>query len=521
MTEGKHIVDSVKGETSHENQPFMMLTSKNANQKSGDVYGMHFIYSGNFIAETELNHQDSIRMTIGIHPDGFNWVLAPSEVFETPEAVLVYSDQGIGKMTRTYHDLYRNHLIRSKYLHKERPILINSWEATYFDFDSDKLIAIAKEAKELGIEMLVLDDGWFGNRNHDECGLGDWYVNEEKIEGGLKDFVDKINKIGLKFGLWFEPEMISPDSDLYRVHPDWAIQVPDREGTLSRYQYVLDITRQEVVDYIYECVANILRSANIEYVKWDMNRTLTDIGSFGLDAEHMGEFFHRYVLGLYQLQERLVMEFPELLLENCSGGGGRFDPGMLYYSPQIWASDNMDPVERVSVQEGTALVYPLSTIGAHICVCPSHLTQRNTPLETRANVALVGTFGYELDITKMTEEDKQKARFYNKQYHKYNDINREGDYYRIASYRENNLYDCWQVVTKDKSEFLVTFVQIRYRTVCKSIRLLLEGLNPKVKYVLEGTEKVFTGEILMNAGYLLDMIPGDYGSILLHFVAVE
>lgn len=520
VTAGKHVVGALGGETSHSNHPFMMLTDKGTTQKYGDVYAMHFVYSGNFIAETELNHQDSVRMTLGIHPDGFEWVLAPGAEFETPEAVLVYSSQGIGRMTRTFHNLYRNHLIRSKYLHQKRPILINNWEATYFGFDDDKLVDIAREAKKLGIEMLVMDDGWFGKRDGDESGLGDWYVNENKLKGGLGSLVDRINGEGMKFGIWFEPEMISPDSDLYRAHPDWAIQVPGRVGTLSRHQYVLDITRQEVVDYVYECVAKVLRSANIEYVKWDMNRQLTDIGSFGLDAEHMGEFFHRYVLGVYQLQERLVTEFPDLLLENCSGGGGRFDPGMLYYSPQIWTSDNMDSVERLTIQEGTALIYPLSTMGAHICVCPNHSTGRNLPFDTRAHVAMTGTFGYELDVTKLSEEEKAQAKVFNQEYHKYNEVYREGDYYRIASYRENGMYDCWQVVSQDRSECLVTYVQVRYETRRKAVRLLLDGLDANAKYQLEGTDHVYSGELLMNAGYLQEMLFGDYRCKLLHFVKV-
>ena len=520
VTEGSHRVASLYGETSHKQHPFMMLTGKGATQKYGDVYGMHFVYSGNFAAETELNHQDSIRMTMGINPDGFEWVLDPGEEFETPEVVLMYSSEGIGKMTRCFHDLYRNHLIRSRYLHKKRPILINNWEGTYFDFDDDKLVAIAREANKDGIEMLVMDDGWFGKRNNDESGLGDWVVNKKKLKDGIDGLAERVNAEGIKFGIWFEPEMISPDSDLFRAHPDWAIQVPGREITMQRHQYVLDMTRQDVREYIYESMAKILRSANIEYVKWDMNRPLTDIGSFALDCEHMGEFYHRYVLGVYELQERLVQEFPDLLLENCSGGGGRFDPGMLYYSPQIWTSDNMDPIERLAIQEGTALIYPLSTMGAHICVCPNHTTGRSTPLETRAHVAMTGTFGYELDITKLTEEEKAQATAFNEEYHKYNKIYREGDYYRIASYRENNIYDCWQVVTKDKAECLVTYVQVRYISRTKSVRLLLEGLEPKAKYQLEGTDEVYYGEMLMNAGYLQDMIFGEYGSRLLHFVRV-
>ncbi len=520
VTEGKHIVSSLRGETSHHMQPFMALTTNGTSQKDGDVYAMNFVYSGNFIAETELDHRESVRMSLGLHPDGFEWVLNPGETFETPEAVLVYSAEGLGKMTRTFHELYKNHLIRSKFLHSKRPILINNWEATYFDFNDDKLVDIAKEAKKLGIEMLVMDDGWFGKRNNDECALGDWQVNEDKLKGGLKSLVDRVNEAGIKFGIWFEPEMISPDSDLYRAHPDWAIQVPDRTASMARFQYVLDLTRQEVVDYAYECVAKILRSANIEYVKWDMNRPLTDVGSAALDSEHMGEFYHRYVLGVYQMQERLLQEFPDLLLENCSGGGGRFDPGMLYYSPQIWTSDDMDPVERLTIQEGTALIYPLSTMGAHVCVCPNHSVGRVTPMETRAHVALAGTFGYELDITKLSEEEKAKAAAFNREYHKYNDLIREGDYYRIASYRENNSHDCWQVVDKEQKHSIVTYVQVRYETERKSRRLKLSGLNPKARYKLEGTDEVYSGEMLMNGGYLQDMIFGDYGSRLLYFTQI-
>lgn len=517
VTEGKHTVSSLRGESSHQMQPFMALTTEGTSQKNGDVYAMNFVYSGNFVAETQLDYQEGIRMSMGLHPDGFEWVLEPGARFETPEVVLVYSAQGLGKMTHTFHELYKNHLIRSKYLHSKRPILINNWEATYFDFDDDKLVAIAKEAKKLGIEMLVMDDGWFGKRNNDECALGDWQVNEEKLKGGLKSLVDRVNAEGLKFGIWFEPEMISPDSDLYRAHPDWAIQVPGREITMGRCQYVLDLARQEIVDYAYETVAKVLRSANIEYVKWDMNRPLADLGSFGLDSAHMGEFSHRYMLGVYQMQERLLTEFPDLLLENCSGGGGRFDPGMLYYSPQIWTSDDMDPVERLSIQEGTALLYPLSTMGAHICVCPNHSVGRVTPMETRAHVALAGTFGYELDVTKLSEEEKEKAVGFNQEYHKYNELVREGDYYRIASYRENNLYDCWQVVSRDQKKCLVTYVQVRFETQRKSIRLRLCGLDPRANYRLEETGEVYAGEMLMNAGFLQNMIFGDYGSRLLLF----
>ena len=348
VTYGKHAASSVRGCSSHQEHPFAALVTPGTTQDSGEVYAMHFVYSGNFLALCQKSQYDSVRMVMGIHPEGFEWVLKPGNTFQTPEVVCVYSDQGLGKMSRTLHDLYRGHLIRSPYLHKKRPVLINNWEATYFDFDADKLVEIARDAKEAGIEMLVMDDGWFGHRNLDDSSLG-----------------ERVKAEGLSFGIWFEPEMVSPDSDLYRAHPDWAIQVPGRTPTQSRAQYVLDLSRPEVVDHVYECVAGILRSADISYVKWDMNRQFTDLGSAALPPEQQGELAHRYILGVYELQERLVTEFPELLLENCASGGGRFDPGMLYYSPQIWCSDDTDAVERLAIQEGTALLYLLSCIGEH------------------------------------------------------------------------------------------------------------------------------------------------------------
>ena len=461
---GKQSVISLRGESSHQDHPFMAWMTKGTDQTTGDVYGMHFVYSGNFIAQIEKSQFDSIRAVMGIHSEGFEWWLTPGETFTAPEVVLTYSHDGLGQMTRNLHDFYRCHMIRSKYLHQKRPVLINNWEATYFDFTreklTDKLLAIAKSAAEHGIEMLVMDDGWFGHRNDDATSLGDWFVNENKIKGGLKHLVDEVNKLGLKFGIWMEPEMISPDSELYRKHPDWAFAVPERTATLSRNQYVLDLSRKEVRDYVYECVHNVISSANIEYVKWDMNRQLTDIGSVEFTGDRQGELAHRYVLGVYELQERLVNDFPDLLLENCSGGGARFDPGMLYYSPQIWCSDDTDAIERLSIQEGTELIYPLSTMGAHVSDCPNHTVGRSTPFMTRAHVALAGTFGYELDITKISEEERAMIPEQVSMYHKYNDLVREGDYYRVASYRENGLYDCWMVVAKDKSEALVTYVQV-------------------------------------------------------------
>ena len=520
VSHGKYSVESIRGESSHQDHPLLALKTKNADQENGEVYAMHFVYSGNFKAQVQSDQFDQVRMTMGIHPEDFTWKLKEGESFQAPETVLVYSAQGLGQMTRIFHDFYRNHLIRSEYKNQKRPILINNWEATYFDFDTDKLIAIAKQASALGIEMLVMDDGWFGNRCDDNRALGDWFVNEEKLKGGLEYLVDEVNKLGMKFGIWFEPEMISPDSDLYRAHPDYAIAIPGREPSLCRNQYVLDLTRKEVRDYAYECVAKILRSANIEYVKWDMNRQLSDIGSLELPADQMGELYHRYVLAVYEMQERMMTEFPHLLLENCSGGGARFDPGMLYYSPQIWCSDDTDAIERLKIQEGTALIYPLSTMGAHVSDCPNHTVGRVTPFETRGYVALAGTFGYELDVTKIPESDREQIPAQVAMYHKYNDLVREGDYYRIASYAENHYFDCYGVVSKDKKEALYTYVQVLNRPNYHSRRIYLKGLAAEKYYAIEGEDGTWSGEQLMNAGLLVQNPFGDFKGKLIHLTEV-
>ncbi len=522
---GKTSVGSVKGESSHQEHPFMALVEKGATQDKGKVYGFSFIYSGNFLAQAEKSQFDSVRAMMGISPDGFKWELKSGESFQTPEAALVFSDEGLGRMTRAYHDLYRDHLIRSSYKDKERPILINNWEATYFDFNTEKLLSIAREAKKSGIEMLVMDDGWFGARNDDNSSLGDWYVNEKKLVGGLKNLVDEVNRIGLKFGIWMEPEMISPDSDLYREHPDWAIQIPGRRGTRSRNQFVLDLTRPEVLEHTWNSVKNVLKSANIEYLKWDMNRQITDIGSTFLSKENQGELCHRFVLAVYELQERLVKEFPDLLLENCSGGGARFDPGMLYYGPQIWCSDDTDAIERLGIQEGTALIYPLSSMGAHVSDCPNHTVGRNTPFETRGHVALAGTFGYELDITKIPDKDREMIPSQVAMYHKYNSLIREGDYYRVASYRENRFFDCYGVVSKDKSEALFTYVQVMGRPNMHSRLIRLKGLDPGKRYRVDlgdGKEEVLMlGETVMKAAILIQKPWGDYRSRLIHLEEVK
>ncbi len=521
LRHGRQEIGSTRGISSHQEHPFLALVTPNITETTGEVYAMHFVYSGNFQAQVELTQFDTVRMTMGIHPQGFEWVLRPGESFVAPEVVCVYSNQGLRAMTHTFHELYRNHLLRSPYLHRERPVLLNNWEATYFDFDADRLLAIAKEAGEAGVEMLVMDDGWFGRRDHDHCSLGDWQVNEEKLPGGLAALTENLKKLGMKLGIWFEPEMVSKDSDLYRAHPDWAIHVPGRELTMSRGQYILDLSQPEVVDYVYESVANILRNAEISYVKWDMNRQMTEIGSAFLEAAHQGELCHRYVLGVYELQGRLLKEFPDLLLENCCSGGGRFDPGMLYFSPQIWCSDDTDAAERLAIQEGTALLYPLSTIGAHVSICPNHIVGRVTPFETRGYVALAGTFGYELDIMKLSEEERQRMREQITLYHTYQPLIREGDYYRIASARENHQYDCFSVVAKDGSESLVTFIQTAARANYHSRRIRLAGLKPRAAYRWEETGEVYAGETLMQGGILVPPLQGDYAGMLMHFVEVR
>lgn len=515
---GKQGLASARGESSHQDSPFLAVMDSKATEDTGEVYGFNFVYSGNFFAQAEGTQFDTTRVVMGINPYDFSWRLQPQEEFVAPEVVMVYSNEGIGKMSRTFHDLYRSNLIRGEYKDKKRPILINNWEATYFNFDTEKLLSIAREASKLGIEMLVMDDGWFGNRSSDNCALGDWVVNEEKIKGGLKYLVDEVNKLGMKFGIWFEPEMISPDSDLYRAHPDWCIHIEGRVGTLCRNQYVLDLSRKEIRDYVYESLRKILLNANIEYVKWDMNRQLSDVGNSILPAERQREIWHRYVLGVYELMERLTSEFPHILLENCSGGGARFDPSMLYYSPQIWASDDTDAIERLKIQHGTSLVYPVSAVGAHVSDCPNHTVGRITPFETRGFVALSGTFGYELDVTRIPQEDRDMIPKQVEMYHKYNDLIRTSDLYRIGNLFENPQYDCVEYVAKDKSEVLVVYVQVLARPNHHSRRIRLKGLQKDAYYRNEETNEVYSGAALMNGGILIKGLWGDFKGKLLHFI---
>ena len=515
-------IHSKRGSSSHQNNPFVALAREGSTEENGDVYGFSLVYSCNFSAEIEVDYIQTTRVLMGINPETFGWHLEAGEEFCSPETVMVYSNKGMGGMSRTYHKLYRYNLCRGEWKTKKRPILINNWEATYFNFDDDKLVSLAKDASELGIEMLVMDDGWFGVRNNDKCSLGDWCVNENKIRGGLKSLVDRVNALGVKFGIWFEPEMISPDSDLYRAHPDWCIRVEGRDMSIGRTQYVLDMSRADVRDNIFDQMHAILSSANIEYVKWDFNRNITEAASALLPPHRQKEYFHRYILGVYELLERLLAAFPKLLLEGCSGGGGRFDPGMLYYSPQIWTSDDTDAIERLEIQYGTSLVYPPSSMSAHISAVPNHQTKRVTSFVTRGNVAMAGAFGYELDLNKLTDEERELVKKQVADYHKYYDLIQNGDYYRIINPTESKatIYSdaAWESVSEDKTEVLLTYVVMKTTpTVQRYLRLV--GLDPEKIYTDESTGCEYSGALLMNAGLNISENYTDGASRVWHFIA--
>lgn len=493
LAHGVQGVESTRGVSGHCQNPFAALIAPHADEEQGEVYGFNLVYSGNFSALCECDFNCTSRFLMGINPTGFGWKLAPGETFDTPEVVMVYTDGGLGEMSRIFHRFYRRHLIRGRYKTEKRPLLINSWEAAYFDFDSDKLVAFAHEAKALGIELLVMDDGWFGHRNDDTTSLGDWVVNEEKLPGGLAPLIDRVEAEGLKFGIWFEPEMISPDSDLFRAHPDWHVHVADRTPMLGRNQYVLDVSRADVRDAVWAQMEKVLSSGHIAYLKWDFNRNITDAGSALLPPERQKEFLHRFILGTYELMERLTTRFPEILFENCSGGGGRFDPAMLYYSPQIWCSDNTDPIERLYIQFGTSMCYPASTVGAHVSA------NERTGYETKGNVALWGTCGYELDPRKLTEEEKQIVRKQVAMYHDTYDLIRNGDLYRLVSPFDNAFRAVWEIVAEDKRRVMVTVVTMRMDYMPHTI-VRLHGLDPNLIYEDEATGQRCSGALLMHAG---------------------
>lgn len=511
-------VESRRGYSSHQQNPFVILCKQDANEEYGWCYGASFVYSGNFSIQAEVSQTDLTRLTVGIQDTQFEFHLDSGESFTAPEVILSFSENGLGQLSRNYHKAIRHNLCRGKYKTERRPVLINNWEATYFDFTPEKLVAIAKDAKELGIEMLVMDDGWFGKRDSDYSGLGDWFVNEKKLKGGLKNLVEEVNKAGMKFGIWFEPEMISEDSDLYRAHPDWALTVPGRSFTRARHQLVLDFSREDVRTYIFDRMCEILESANIEYVKWDANRHLTDVWSAKLPADRQGEVFHRYILGLYDFLEKLTQRFPNLLIEGCSGGGGRFDAGMMYYHPQIWCSDDTDAIERLDIQYGTSFGYPISTVGSHVSVCPNHQTGRSVSMKTRGVVAMAGTFGYELDITRLSQEEKDMVKIQVEEFKKYYFLIQQGDYYRLTDDGRKSPYVAWEFAAEDGTEALLNVVTLRVRAYAMPYTVRIKGLKPEAVYEVEGTGEKYSGAALMNGGYLLPVIWDDYQSVQVHFV---
>lgn len=493
LAHGIQSVASKRGSSSHNHNPFVALVDDKGGEDFGDAFGFNLVYSGNFAADIETDYLDCIRLVMGINPIDFTWVVEPGDEFQSPEAVMVYSDGGMGKMSRTFHDLYNNNLIRGEWKNKKRPLLINSWEGSGFDFDQETLVRYAKEAKEMGIELLVMDDGWFGHRDSDNSSLGDWFVNESKLKGGLTKLIERVNAEGVQFGIWYEPEMISEDSELYKAHPEWCVHVEGREKSPARQQFVIDMTRQDVRDCIFNQMYDVLSKNNIAYLKWDYNRAITEPASMLLDARHSKEFFHRFILGTYELMDRITSAFPHILFESCAGGGGRFDAGMLYYMPQAWASDNTDPIERLTIQFGTTMCYPASSMGAHVSACD------RTGIETKAAVAMAGTFGYELDPKEMSAEDKEKVKKQVEDYHKYYNVIHFGDLYRIIAPTDDEFKCAWEHVAKDKSEALLTVV-IKNRAPHDFLLIKMKGLAPEKMYRDATDGEIYSGALLMNAG---------------------
>lgn len=511
LSHGVQGVESKRGVSGHCQNPFIALAAPNADEEHGEVYAFNLVYSGNHSELVECDFNCTSRIIVGINPTDFGWHLAPGEEFHSPEAVMVYTGDGIGEMSRIFHRFYNNNLIRGKYKTERRPLLINSWEAAYFDFDDEKLVAFAKEAKKLGIEMLVMDDGWFGHRNNDKSSLGDWYVNEEKLHGGLSSLIERVNNEGLKFGIWYEPEMISPDSELFRAHPDWHVHAGERTPMIGRRQYVIDISREDVRENIWSQMYKVLSENNIDYVKWDFNRNISDAASAQLPPERQSEFFHRFILGTYDLMNRLTEQFPDILFENCSGGGGRFDPAMLCYSPQIWASDETDPIERLRIQFGTSMCYPAATMGAHVSA------NARADIITRGNVAMWGTFGYELDPRRLTEKEAEIVKYQVKEYHENYDLVRRGDLYRLISPFEDGNRAAWEIVSEDRKRAMLTVVTM-LRKNHSPFYLKLRGLDPEKMYRNSITGDVCSGALLMNAGINLTGIAAYEGeSAVIYF----
>ena len=515
-------VESSRGASGHLTSPAAIFCTPDTTEDHGEAWGMTFVYSGNFQISAAKCSMGETRVVAGIHPTNFNYEVAPGDTFCTPEVAMVYSGEGLGKMSRCFHRAVRNNLCRGEYKNARRPVLINNWEGTYFDFNADKLVSMAEEAAKLGVELFVMDDGWFGKRDTDNSGLGDWYPNEKKLGCTLGELAERINRAGLKFGIWFEPECVSEDSDLFRAHPDYAFRQPGRQPTLYRHQLILDYSRKDVRDNIYHQLKAVLDSANISYVKWDFNRNITDMFSAQLPAEKQGEVFHRYMLGLYELLERITTEYPHVLFESCSGGGGRFDCGMHHYMPQAWTSDDTDPIQRLKIQYGTSFVFPVSTMGAHVSAVPNHQTGRVTPMKTRSTVAYFGTYGLELDTNKLTEEEKTEITAHIAEFKKHYELIQRGEYYRLISpYDKDHLNCVWEVAKEDGSEALVAVVR-QHNTANASHELVkLRGLCPEKRYTVNGGERTYLGAALMDCGFPLPDGNGDYGSSLFHLVAID
>lgn len=516
---GIQSIGSTRGMSSHHYNPFLILSDQSTTETAGECYGFSFLYSGDFIASTEFDTYNQTRVLMGIHPDNFHYCLNPGERFYAPEVAMAYSEHGLEQLSHIFHKAFRCNLCRGKFKKTRRPVLLNSWEGVYFDFTGEKLLRMAKDASEMGIELFVMDDGWFGKRDNDVSGLGDWIVNEDKLGCTLRELSEKVHELGLQFGIWFEPECVSEDSDLYRAHPDWALQIPGKSPTRSRYQLVLDFSREDVREHIYQQICDVLDSARIEYLKWDFNRSICDIRSAVLPADRQGEVTHRFILGLYDMLEKLSRRYPDLLIEGCCGGGGRFDAGMLYYTPQIWTSDNTDAIERLTIQYGTSFCYPISAMGAHVAQCPNEQTGRCTPLDTRATVAMSGTFGYELDVNHMSEEEKLAVRQQIEEFKKYYELIQYGDYYRLTDPVKTKDYHCWQFTSPDKSEALLCAVALQIRPNGPGCRTKLRGLLPGATYLINGQE--YPGDALMNAGIPLPKAKEEYESFRIHIVKKE
>lgn len=528
LRSGIQSISSLRGTSSHQQNPYVMLARPKTDDLAGEVFGFNLVYSGNFLDQVQVDQYDASRVLVGINPEEFAWNLKPGEKFQTPEAILSFTDEGMNQLSQQMGEFYQYHLVNQKFAHAERPTLINNWEATYFDFDEAKLYEFAKTAQKLGLEMFVLDDGWFGHRNNDDSSLGDWVVNQPKFPSGFATFANKIHGLGLKFGLWFEPEMISFDSDLYKQHPEWMINAPGRRPSPERYQFILDMTRRDVVDFLFDSMSKIIDMTKLDYIKWDMNRNMTETFSSQLTEDEQLEMPHRYILGVYQLYDRLVKAYPNVLFESCSSGGGRFDLGMMYYAPQAWVSDDTDAVERMFIQFGTSYGYPLSMMGAHVSAVPNDQVGRITPLETRAEVAYFGDFGYELDITKLSEEEKTQIKKQITFYKEHRKLFQFGRFYRLDSPFENdgNVVS-WEVVSDDKKHAIAARYQILKRPNIGYFRLFMQGLDPETRYTVNGSLEEFYGDELMNAGLIIkDTMCGvgqsaDFSSKLFVIDAIE